>query len=229
MQEQWLPIPGFENHYEASSFGNIRRKEANKVLRPWMANGYPVVALSIGGKVTKLAVHRLITSTFFGTCPMGLEVNHINGARNDNRIENLEYVSRSENHLHRARVLKHGIGEGNGSAKLTTSQVDEIRVKYQSGMLQRELANEYGVDRAIIGYIVRGDTWKHLESASIPLRPKKMLSGDKNTKAKLTWEIVREIRRKHATGQYTLAQLGNEYGVRGENVGFIVRGITWKE
>jgi hypothetical protein len=60
-------------------------------------------------------------------------------------------------------------GERNGQAKLTASQVREIRTRYAAGgVFQRILAAEYGVDRALISYIVTGKSWAHLIVGSEP-------------------------------------------------------------
>ena len=98
-----IPIPGIENNYLAGNDGYVyTRKTYRKRIHRNSNKGYPQVTISIHNKITLRLVHRLIASAFHGQ-PIGLEVNHKNGMKDDNRPENLEWVTRSENHLHAYR------------------------------------------------------------------------------------------------------------------------------
>ena len=112
--EQWLPVPGYEGKYEASSLGRIRsldhyvnagggrqRIAKGRVLKPFPANYYKV---SLSGR-RKCNVHTLVALAFLGPRPEGMEVCHNNGDRFDNRIENLRYDTHAENQLD---VRRHG-------------------------------------------------------------------------------------------------------------------------
>lgn len=101
--KQWRPIPGFEGKYEANKNGQIRSLMTNKVLKPAVnQNGY--AHLSLCGKDHR--VHRIIAKTFIPN-PQGLrDVNHKNGIKTDNRAENLEWVSHSENEIHKIYALR---------------------------------------------------------------------------------------------------------------------------
>ena len=105
--EEWKQIVGFPN-YEISTKGNIRTKERlnnkndikkSKLLSKRKNNvGYEYVILSNKTQKHKtLTVHRLMAKTFLNNYSDNLEVNHINGIKDDNRIENLEMVTHSEN------------------------------------------------------------------------------------------------------------------------------------
>lgn len=95
-----MPIPGIESHYLAGSDGHVYTlKTYRKRIGRNSNKGYPQVTISIQNKITLWLVHRLIASAFHGQ-PKGLEVNHKNGVKDDNRPENLEWVTRSENHIH---------------------------------------------------------------------------------------------------------------------------------
>ena len=114
MEEIWLLIPEAGGFYEASSLGRIRSKDRvfevgsrwggtrllpfkGKVLKPWPdAGGYLVVYLANRKAVN---VHRLIASAFHGN-GTGLDVNHIDGNKQNNCADNLEWVTRKENMAH---------------------------------------------------------------------------------------------------------------------------------
>jgi hypothetical protein len=97
-QEIWKDIPGYEGIYQASSLGNIKRIKKNKLIASVLdKNGYCSAHLCKNGKGIKWRCHRLIVMAFIGISKQ--EVDHINGIKTDNRLENLEYVSKRENQL----------------------------------------------------------------------------------------------------------------------------------
>ncbi len=106
--------------------------------------------------------HRLVCRHFVGPIPPGMTVNHKNGVKDDNRPENLEIASYSENMRHAFRTeLKSQWGENNPAARLTNIQVEEIRKRYaEGGVTQAQLGEKYGVTFQTISDIVRGDRRK---------------------------------------------------------------------
>lgn len=103
MNEIWKPIVGFEKLYTVSSLGKIR---GTKILAPGdNGRGYFYVFLSKNGKEKRFYVHRLVAKTFLPNPENKPYVNHKNGIRNDNRVENLEWVTQSENELHKYKTL----------------------------------------------------------------------------------------------------------------------------
>lgn len=113
--ELWLPIPGHPN-YEVSSLGRVKslaRKHRvrnghycmtkERILRPAInQNGY--LHLSVDGKDCR--VHRIVAATFIDNSNNYRDVNHKNGDKTDNRVSNLEWVSHSQNELHKIYKLK---------------------------------------------------------------------------------------------------------------------------
>lgn len=100
MKEIWKPIKGYENNYEISNMGNIRNKKTKQILIGDINNaGYRRITLYIPEK-KRFFVHRLVAYHFCEGFNEDLVVNHKNGNKKDNRAENLEWVSRSENDLH---------------------------------------------------------------------------------------------------------------------------------
>lgn len=102
MIEEWRSLSGYENIYEISNFGEVRRLrktnsgDIGSVLKPAVDRvGYKRVRLCKDGKVNAMAVHRLVATVFLGEHDG--EVNHINGIKGDNRACNLEWCSHKEN------------------------------------------------------------------------------------------------------------------------------------
>ena len=168
--EEWAPIPGFEEHYEASTEGRIRslwcsmgQRSSPRNLSPTEAdNGYLKVDLHKDGSHNYLYVHQVIARTFLGKCPDGLEVNHIDGDKQNNSPHNLQYVTPHENSQHAAEngLLNPPSGHDHWKSKLSRSEVKEVREKYASeDISQSDLAEEYGVDQATISNVVNFKTY----------------------------------------------------------------------
>lgn len=102
IQEEWKDIPNLKG-YQASNLGNVRSLNYNKTgktknLSQYNICGYLAVKATKNGISRRYLVHRLIISAFKGENEK--EVNHIDGNKHNNNIENLEYCTRSENVLH---------------------------------------------------------------------------------------------------------------------------------
>lgn len=120
--------------------------------------GYKQVRVMIGGRRWYTCAHRLVWHALRGPIPHGMVINHKNGIKDDNRPDNLEMVTPSQNASHAMQSgLKDQRGEKNPGAKLTDRQVAEIRLIYsQGGYTQMELGRKYGVSFQTISDIVRG-------------------------------------------------------------------------
>lgn len=175
--EHWMPVVGYEDRYEVSNLGRIRSLERysthrngrrnflkQRFLNPWVRrDGYLGVDLYENGKSKSFLAHRLILIAFIGMRVGKKECNHINGLKTDNRLENLEWVTRSENNLHSCRVLGHRLGEKNWCAKLNEKQVIRIRREYSNGgVTHLDLARKYRVSKSSIRAVVNRKTWRHI-------------------------------------------------------------------
>ena len=110
MNEIWKDIEEAPN-YEVSNLGRVRNKKTRRILNPGVygATGYKQVNMAIpaeGNKQRKRYIHRLVAIAFVPNPDNKREVDHINGDKTDNRAENLEWVTKSENQRHRYLKLK---------------------------------------------------------------------------------------------------------------------------
>jgi len=115
------------------------------------------------GSVRTMKVHRLVALTFLPrpTDLDAVEVNHINGNKSDNRAENLEWVTRTQNIRH---ALRSGIvipkrGEDHARAKLTAPQVEDIRSRLAKGEGPKAISADYPVGENQIQHIAHGRRW----------------------------------------------------------------------
>ena len=169
--ETWKPVPNNDG-FEASTLGRIRRTTRtrtritmNPTCGAMTSHGYMSVYLR-GGRDNEVKgyVHRLVAFAFIPNPENKPEINHKNGIRNDNRVENLEWVTGLENKLHRSRVLGLEIGEKHHAAKLTNADIPVIRARAASGETYASIAKDYPVARTVISRIARGIAWFVIES-----------------------------------------------------------------
>ncbi len=87
--------------------GEVVNIKLNKILKPYThkKNGYQIIKLCINGKKHAFLLHRLVANSFIPNPENKPEVNHKNGIKTDNTIYNLEWATKSENELHKVRVL----------------------------------------------------------------------------------------------------------------------------
>lgn len=116
--EQWKDIKGYEGRYQISSLGRVKslpKKKGNgegymtdtKIMKPSVNHyGYCIVNLCEKCTCTFKQVHRLVAEAFIPNPNNKAQVNHINGNKSDNRVENLEWCTNGENQVHRHKVLK---------------------------------------------------------------------------------------------------------------------------
>lgn len=167
MIENWKDIEGYEGKYQVSNFGNVRNK--SKVLSLRTNRGYKYITLYKDGKTTSKAIHRLVAIYFIPNTVNKPEVNHIDGDKKNNRIDNLEWCTPSENSKHAYAIgLKKPIkanGELNTNAKLTKKEVIEIRSRYVKGCKingTTAIARDYGISKSQACRIVSNKMWKEV-------------------------------------------------------------------
>lgn len=170
--EIWKPAYGLEEFYEVSNIGRIRtlyKDRWHNILIPQLTcHGYHAVHLTgATGRSKRYLLHRLIAFTFLGYREEGFIVNHINSIRDDNRIENLEWVNYSQNAKHsykfgnRKNNNGHFLPPGKGQKKLTLDIVKSIKKDLLIEPVHLgKIAKKYGVKGTTVSNIYYGKTWK---------------------------------------------------------------------
>lgn len=183
--EPWKDIPGYEGHYQINQVGDVKSLKYapyfGRILKQRLSrSGYPVVELSLGRKNQKIIqIHRLVAITFIPN-PKGKPcVNHKDGNRTNNHVDNLEWVTYSENNFHKFHTLGHknhfwgnslhkgktGIRSKNAK-KITRINGDIVEVYYG----KREASVATGYSQMRIRELIRdkkrdryGFLWSHEE------------------------------------------------------------------
>ena len=152
-KEIWKPVVGFENYYEVSSLGNVRRKKSGRLRRIDFAQNYPTVLLSVNGKHHTFRVHRLVAKAFLEPVEGKSHVNHKNGNHADNRVCNLEWCTQAENNLHAYRVLHRKspmLGKSSSNRKVNNEDVLTFYQMNTSGISTEEIGKLYGINGSTV-------------------------------------------------------------------------------
>jgi hypothetical protein len=168
MDERFADLPGWPG-YRVSSLGRLYGRRGRQLAGYRDKDGYHCVAVGPRGRSTAIKVHRAVAAAFVGPIPEGMQVNHKNGVKDDNRVENLEIVTPAENTRHGFAALGR-IGKNTNPTKgtahhnssLTEDSVREIRRLYAAGCTQVELAQKFQTAQTNISRIVRRTAWAHV-------------------------------------------------------------------
>ena len=160
------PIPSHPR-YEISVDGIVRNGTTKAIKSQYIGyTGYYMVSASYQHKSKPLRVHRLLAEVYIPNPKNLPEINHKNGIRTDNSIDNLEWCSHAENVRHAfATGLANNTGEKNGQSKLKESDVVEIKWLLggsNGNISQAKIAKLFNVSRSTILGIHIGRLWKHI-------------------------------------------------------------------
>ena len=173
MEEIWKRIPDYEDLYMVSNFGRIYSIGYRKILRGEYIDGYKFVKLKRNRKTQKIAVHRIVASVFIPNPENKPYVNHIDGVKDHNTSDNLEWVTKAENTQHAIKIglrpsyVHIGKGMYSPNSKIvlqSTLDGQPIKIWYGTSEASREL----GINQSSIAYdcrdnaIYKGYIWKYL-------------------------------------------------------------------
>jgi hypothetical protein len=166
LTEEWKQIAKYPE-YAVSNHGYVMRLtegntyKALEIVMPHMLSvGYLAVNLFPSQDVGY--VHRLVIETFFGPCPDGYECHHIDGDKLNNRLDNLEWISKLE-HIKTNMNLCPKTGSNNPMAKLLEEDIRNILRLLGEGMQGKAVAELYGLSQATISMIKNGRRWANAQ------------------------------------------------------------------
>lgn len=175
--ETWKDIIGFEGLYSVSTHGNVRRDAPTRgfgsrvapgrhLRQKRCADGYRSVSIyPARGCQKQIHVHRLVAAAFIGSVPDGHVVNHKDGNKSNNVLENLEYVTPSQNTKHAFAIglMKGKKGEANSMAKINDDTIRAIKIlAYEHSWSNNAIARAMCMDPAKVGRILEGKIWPHV-------------------------------------------------------------------
>ncbi len=171
--EFWKWISGFEGLYQISNYARVksfprgRNRKEIKILKPlFTPQGYLKVTLRNSDKEKTRRLHRLVAETFIPNPENKPEVNHKDGNKFNNCVDNLEWNTDTENKRHAIATGLIKTGAEDHKAKLTNEQVTYIRKvykKYDKEFGSRSLAKKFEVSPSVVLRIIYGETYKNVE------------------------------------------------------------------
>ena len=180
MKEIWKDIVGYEGLYKVSNLGRVKSlsrnfwngvnwwKSKEKILKNNILSNYCIVYLYKNKKRKTKQVHRLVAQAFISNFNNKPEVNHIDGDKENNIVDNLEWCTHKENIQHAFKTglknSKHRQGTKSNLSKLNEKQVRIIKwLLNNSDLTQREIGEIFNVKVPCISNIKNNKTWKQLE------------------------------------------------------------------
>lgn len=173
--EVFRPVIG-DDRYQVSSIGRVRGPKGLRKL-VLVGKGYRTIMFVVDGRATLRYVHHLVAESFLGPRPEGHDVAHGDGRVGNNLVTNLRYATRISNAEDRNRHHTINGGVRAGQAKLTWTQVDEIRRLYVPGNAGC-LAAVFKISSGSITRIARGETYKEKHRKNAPLETFLVHEGD---------------------------------------------------
>ncbi len=141
MKEIWKDIPNYKGLYQASNLGRVKNKKTNKILKSSlsMKNGYNQLVLCKNDEHKVFKIHRLIAKTFIPNPENKPQVNHIDGNKQNNNVENLEWCTIKENLNH---AINSGLFTKERSAKISRANKGKNNPRAKI-LLQYDLNNNF--------------------------------------------------------------------------------------
>ena len=160
---EFVKIKGLEQ-YEISREGIIRNCKNLRIKSQYISStGYYMISISINNKSKPFRVHRLLAMTFIQNIKCYEYINHIDGNKLNNNLDNLEWCTHLQNmqHAFKNRLINN-TNENNGMAKLNKEQVIKIKELLKKKMSQQKIANIFVVSRSAILKINLKKTWSNI-------------------------------------------------------------------
>lgn len=179
----WAPVPilPFNEFYEVSNDGQVRaltrwvtessgvkRRHRGRILAPQKVGAYLAVTLCVELLHRRFYIHRLVGMSFIPNPDTKPCINHKNRNTHDNHVENLEWVTYSENSRHLVRSTGYvpppsTKGEEHYCSKFDDATVRHLRLHWKPGDSCSEITKAYQVTPRAVYQMLRGNTWKHVD------------------------------------------------------------------
>lgn len=171
MEEIWIE----SNGYKISNYGKVTKRYSDDLQKMSTSrHGYVSCNVKFDDGFFARSVHRAVAYAFLrDTYRENLEVNHIDGNKQNNRVDNLEWVSKKDNQYHATYVLGKRLGTDCYTNRISEETVMKIYNECLKGELsQIEIAKMFDVDKTTVNKITRGEQWKHLGLEIIDMKQK---------------------------------------------------------
>lgn len=160
--EIWSEIIGYEGLYEVSNFGRVRNVSGH-LMSTWRNNkGYKCLSLQKNRKTKHLTVHRAVAMAFIPNTEKYSQINHIDGNKDNNRVENLEWCDQQHNYAEGKKLFLYSKNENHFCAKLKNRDVFIIYKLFLLGFTRTTIARIYKLNPTSIHAIETGISYREL-------------------------------------------------------------------
>lgn len=205
--------------YLVSTEGRIKGKCVEFIKPTITKAGYEMSGIGL--------VHRIVVETFLGEIPKNYEVNHIDGCKTNNRLNNLEIVTKSENQKHAIRTGLQPVfnGETNPMSELKESEVIDIYNMIKNGETNKDIAIKYNIHDRYVSLIRHGKRWKYLWKSYFTDDSSIRSTGSNSLPLELMVEIIKLI----SEGTKTNAEIADMYNLDRSTISRVKTKSSWKD
>lgn len=236
--ENWRAVVGYEGLYEVSDLGRARCLQGKqsgtdggigkppKILKfQQIGHHAPATIFTKGHERRRRMLHILVLEAFAGPRPPGLWGLHRNDEKSDNRLSNLYWGTPVQNVADAYRNGLRHVGSAHPMSKLTEKEVEQIR-SLRGSISRNDIAIKFEISKVTVADIHSGRYWKSVPNPECSIRyiPK----GESHYKAKLTADMVRQIRRDLEAG-VSMADLSRKNSVSIQNIWKISKNSIWRD
>jgi hypothetical protein len=161
---KWKYIPGYNKRYKIYKDGRIWSRRSKRFLKEQTDHyGYRYYILCIDSKLKNKTTHRWLWESFVGAVPKGKQINHIDGNKLNNSLDNLELSTPKENiqHAWRMGLCRRSLGSKTNNSKLLECDIAKIFRLHKRGLSQCKIAKKFSVTQSNISRILNKQTWRH--------------------------------------------------------------------
>jgi len=245
MEEIWKEIKGYEGQYEISSHGNVRSLDRvitgysqgrscfikGRVKKQYDTNGYLGLSLCKDGFNRSFRTHRVVAEAFIPNPENKPEVNHKDGVKTNNRVENLEWNTHSENikHAHNTGLKRNALGENHFRSTASNKLVVELKEALNEDKYTVDyLVKKFKVSTHLISKVKNNKTRKSLNLPEPLDAPRFRISSPVQDRGRLTASEVIAIREMLEEGIYLFNYICHKFQITNHTLHCIRKGITWK-
>lgn len=220
-------VEQFEQHKSGefvSNFGRVMSRRGKILKQSLTTCGY--LQVGVGSPKKTKTVHRLVAEVFIGEIPNGYHVNHKDGNKQNNRLDNLEIVTASENQKHRYAVLnaKRLIGEANAMSKLSEDQIYEIYDLMCAHWTNDQIAEKYNVHSRYVSLLRHGKRWGHIFKTHAIAKMINIESSRHSIPLEIRFEVLNLL----TEGKMQSKDIAEKFNLHGTTISHIKRKKVWK-
>ena len=231
----WKPVIFREKPtmYIISNIGIVKNINSGNILQPALTNkGYQIVRLTINKDQFNQSIHRLVAMAFIPNPENKPQVNHINGKKKLNWVDNLEWCTCQENIEHAVKngLTYRGLGELANGSIYKDDDIHRVCKLLETGkFLNAEISRMTGVDVSVISKVKCRDCWTHISSQyNIPI-PVKNATGESAAASKYTTEQIHNVCKLLQDPSNKMTAISKSTGVGYDMIYRIKTGKNWTD